>query len=138
MNWLSFFFQKFNKCPYINVLVQIYIDPNISTQVPDLGLLCTCRYVLVYIYIYITNWCYLLRYGMITKAVLLRSGWKVVTIDHKICWSVTRFQRLLYDLDCIQAYGRYTSHIFVFVYNIHMLHSISEKCKVVIVGNMLF
>lgn len=57
-------------------------------------------YVQIRSYIYITNWCYLLRYGIMMKAVLLRSGWKVVTVDHKICWSVTRFQRLLYDLDC--------------------------------------
>lgn len=48
---------------------------------------------------FITNWYYLLRYGVMMKAVLLRSGWKVVTIDIKICWSVTRFQRLLYNLD---------------------------------------
>lgn len=34
------------------MLVQIYIDPNNSTQVPDLRRLCTCRYVLIYIYIY--------------------------------------------------------------------------------------
>lgn len=31
------------------MLVQIYIDPNNSTQVPDLRRLCTCRYVLIYI-----------------------------------------------------------------------------------------